>query len=98
MPEYMLTGDKCFQLQYDFSREYSLPRLVGAFYKSMALSDQELFQSPSQVKDYFPVISSVKQIDDDVVEIKRSIIYRKFHNSLPYPEETIRINRKSIND
>eukprot|EP00347_Sterkiella_histriomuscorum_P018851 403343927 len=98
MPEYLLTGDKCFQLQYDFSREYSIPRLIGAFFKAQAITDSDMFQSAPSFKDYFPVITSVKHIDHDTVEVKRSMIYRKFHNSIPYPEETIRINRRNINN
>ena len=42
------------------------------------------------------MITSVKQVDPDVVEIKRSIIYKKFFNTLPYKEETIRIDRSKI--
>ena len=44
------------------------------------------------------MISSVKQIDKDVVEIRRQIIYKRFHNSFPYPEEVIRIDRSKVNN
>lgn len=47
-------------------------------------------------RDYYPVITSVKHIDEDTVEIKRAIIYKRFFNGLPYPEETIRIDRSKI--
>jgi hypothetical protein len=48
-------------------------------------------------KDYFPVITSVKHLTPDLIEIKRAIIYKRFYNNIPYPEETIRIDRGRIN-
>ena len=42
------------------------------------------------------MITQVKQISPDVVEIRRAIIYHDFHNSLPYPEEIIRIDRSKV--
>ena len=48
-------------------------------------------------KDYFPVITSVKHITPEVIEIKRAIIYKKFFNTQPYPTETIRIDRNKVN-
>ena len=46
-------------------------------------------------KDYFPVITSIKTEGDTII-VKRSIIYKRFHNSLPYPEETIVIDRNNM--
>lgn len=36
--------------------------------------------------------------DPNVVEIRRQIIYKRFYNAPPYPEEVIRIDRSKINN
>ena len=52
-------------------------------------------------KDYFPVITSMKHIPrrgpqihapNDILEIRRAILFRKFNNVFPYTEEVIRID------
>lgn len=48
--------------------------------------------------DYFPVITSVKHLSPEKIELRRAIIYKRFYNSLPYPEEVIRIDRSKINN
>ena len=47
------------------------------------------------MRDYFPVITSVKQ-EGEIVEIRRAMIYKRFFNTLPYPEEVIRIDRSKV--
>ena len=58
------------ELHYDFSREYSLPMLVGSFFKVQASNEGD-------ARSYFPVITSVRQISLNVVEIKRKLIFRR---------------------
>ncbi len=47
------------------------------------------------MKDYFPVITKVTQ-EGDIVEIRRAMIFKRFFNTLPYPEEVIKIDRSKI--
>ena len=56
-------------------------------------------------KDYFPVITSIKHVPrkgpqihapNDILEVRRAIIYKRFQNVLPYPEEVIRIDRSKL--
>ena len=56
-------------------------------------------------KDYFPVITSMKHIPrrgpqihapNDVLEIRRAILFRRFNNVFPYAEEVIRIDRSKL--
>lgn len=42
------------------------------------------------------MITSVSHENEDVVVIKRSMVYKRFYNSQPYPEEVIRIDRNKI--
>ncbi len=42
------------------------------------------------------MVTSVKQVTADIIEIRRAIMYKNFHNSIPYPEEIIRIDRSKI--
>ena len=42
------------------------------------------------------MITSVKQLSPDVVEIKRAHMYRDFYNSTPYPEEVIIIDQSKM--
>ena len=93
IPEQLITGDKCFELHYDFSRDFAMSSLIGAFFGVQG--KQELQDLVS--KDYFPVITKVTQIDSDVVEIRRAYIYKRFFNTSPYPEEVIRIDRSKLN-
>ena len=83
------TGEGCFELHYDFSRAdaFSIPALVGSFFKLRSLAEHKF--------DSYPVITSVKQ-DGEKIEIKRQIMYRSFFNSVPYPEETIVIDRAAV--
>ena len=57
------------ELHYDFSRDYSLPQLVGAFFKLNA-------SESDGGHGYFSVITSVKQVSEDVVEVRRSNVYK----------------------
>ena len=58
------------ELHYDFSRDFSLASLVGAYFKLDTNPNEE------NGKGYFKVITSVKQLSKDVVEIRRKNIYR----------------------
>jgi len=66
-----------------------LSQLVSSFFLLHSFDNRE----PAP-KDYYPVVTSVKQISPDEVEIRRAIIYKRFYNQKPYPEEVIRVNRK----
>ena len=55
-------------------------------------------------KGYFPVVTSIKKVQDtgksgsdDIIEIRRAIIFKNFFNVFPSPEEVIRIDRSKIN-
>ena len=57
-------------------------------------------------KAYYPVITSIKHIPrrgpqihapNDILEIRRIIVFRNFWNFFPYPEEVIRIDRSKLN-
>ena len=89
VPETLHTGDKCTQLNYDF-KDHSIPKIIGGLIKSWAIQENE------QEKSSYPVVTSVKHINEDVIEIKRVIMYHNFHNSIPYPEEIIRIDRSKL--
>ena len=58
------------ELHYDFSRDYSLPNLVGAYFKLSGQVEQ------GETKGYFPVVTSVKQVNADVVEVRRKFVFR----------------------
>ena len=56
-------------------------------------------------KDYFNVITSIKHIPrrgpqihapNDILEIRRAIIFKNFWKTFPYPEEVIRIDRSKL--
>ena len=56
-------------------------------------------------RDYFHVITSIKHLPrrgpqihapNDILEIRRAIIFRNFWNTFPYPEEVIRIDRSKM--
>lgn len=65
------------ELHYDFSRDYSLPKLVGAFFK---LNTTE--SGPSN--GYFSVIISVKQVSEDAVEVRRKNLYKSTATSVKF--------------
>ena len=82
------TGDGCFELHYDFSNaeNFGIAALVGSFQKAWTKPDENLI----------PVITSVKQIDRDRVEIRKKYLYKKFYN-VPglMPEEITVINKSN---
>ena len=47
-------------------------------------------------RDSFPVITGVRNVSPDVVEIRRAILFKRFFNTQPYPEEVIRIDRSKL--
>ena len=56
-------------------------------------------------KDYFPVITSIKHLPrrgpqihaiNDILEIRRAILFKRFNNVFPFPEEVIRIDRSKL--
>ena len=62
-------------------------------------------ESDMMHRDYYPVITSIKHIPrkgpqihapNDVLEIRRAMIFRNFLNTFPYPEEVIRIDRSKM--
>jgi hypothetical protein len=83
------------ELHYDFSRDYSLPQLVGAFFKLPATD------SPDS-SGYYPVITSVKHLTDDIIEVRRTNVYRRNSTSVKFDkdspnEEVITIDRSKVN-
>jgi hypothetical protein len=82
------------ELHYDFSRDYSLPHLIGAFFK--------LPTTDNSGGAYYPVITSVKQLNDDIIEVRRKNVYRRNGTSVAFDkdspnEEVITIDRSKIN-
>ena len=49
-------------------------------------------------RDSYPVITKVSNLSDDVLEIRRAIMFKRFFNTQPYPEEVIRIDRSKVRD
>ena len=87
----METGIGCFELHYDFStlKNFGMSSLIGAYFKQEALTNPM-----KAAQETFPVITMVKQLSDDKVEIRRTIMYKNFFNSMmQYPEERIIIDR-----
>ena len=82
----MDTGDRCVQLNYDF-KDHPLPQIVRAFFQAWTTTQDRLSS--------YPVITSVRHLSADKVEIKRALLYHGFFNTLPYPEETIILDRAS---
>ena len=83
------TGEGCFELHYDYSRaeNYSIPSLINSFFRAYSLPHTDLI----------PVITSVKQLSPDKVEIRRKMLYKSFHNSSEStPEEVIVVNRANL--
>jgi hypothetical protein len=80
---------KTFELHYDFTRDYTMSQLISAFFEAHSTFDANL----QNMKDHTPVITSVKQLDNDIIEVKRAQISKGFFNVRPYPEERILIRR-----
>lgn len=80
-------------------------QVISAYFKLMNPTynmgdDTELLH-----KDYFPVITSIKHLPrrgpqihapNDILEIRRAIIFKRFANVFPYAEEVIRIDRSKL--
>ncbi|TNV75633.1 hypothetical protein FGO68_gene11252 [Halteria grandinella] len=64
------------ELHYDFSRDYTIPRLIGSFFKLSGTNTVAGMESTQSGKAFFPVVTSVKQVSPTQVEITRSLIYR----------------------
>ena len=83
----------------------SFLRLIPPTYNaSFALSSQ-VEEYEMVHKAYFPVITSIKHLPrkgpqlhapNDILEIRRIIIFKGFWNIFPYPEEVIRIDRSKL--
>lgn len=84
------TGEGCFELHYDFSnaKDYSLSSLINNYFRVSA----------SPHIDKIPVITSVTQINENQVEIKRSIINKNYHQNVgtDLPEEVIVVDRNQM--
>ena len=83
------TGDGCFELHYDYSgaKNFSIPNLVNAFFRS--------YSTPHPEK--IPIITNVKHLSKDKVEVTRKILFKDFHNNTDdLPEEVIVINRANL--
>ena len=76
-----------------FSTNVTLISIIGNFFK---VHDSREEYSDRLHRDYFPVITSIKMIDSNTVEIKRAVMFKRFFNTLPYPEETIVIDRSKL--
>ena len=82
------TGEGCFELHYDYSNasNFSIPLLVNAYFRVYTQTHPSII----------PVITSVKQLSDDKVEIKRQIIYKNYYNTSQLPEETFVVDRSKM--
>ena len=47
-------------------------------------------------QEIIPVITSVRQLTEDKVEVKRQILYKNFYNTISAPEEVIIIDRSKM--
>ena len=74
-------------------------------YQLDKFGDRGIDESEIIHKDYFPVITSIKHLPrrgpqihapNDILEIRRAIIFKGFWNVFPYPEEVITIDRSSF--
>ena len=86
VPAHMDTGDRCVQLNYDF-KDHPLPQIIWAFFQAWTTSQDK--------QSCYPVITSVRHLSPEQVEIKRALIYHDFYNTQPYPEETLILDRSS---
>ena len=59
------------------------------------MHDQREEFSDKLHRDQYPIITSIKT-EGDILEVRRAIIYKRFFNTIPYPEEVIRIDRSKL--
>ena len=59
------------------------------------MHDQREEYSDKLHRDQYPIITSL-QTTGDILEVRRAIIYKRFFNTIPYPEEVIRIDRSKV--
>jgi hypothetical protein len=80
-------------------------QVISAYFKLMNPTYNMGDETELLHKDYFPVITSIKHIPrrgpqihapNDILEIRRAIIFKRFANTFPYPEEVIRIDRSKL--
>ena len=93
-------------------KKNGITQLIGAYFRMMSPTYASGFAAGGAVdesdmlhRDYFPVITSIKHharkgpqihAPNDILEIRRAIIFRNFWNTFPYPEEVIRIDRSKL--
>ena len=82
------TGEGCFELHYDYSNanHFSVPLLINALFRIHAVPHHEII----------PVITDVKQLTEDRVEVRRHILYKNFYNTISAPEEVFIIDRSKM--
>ena len=96
----------------EFVEKQGIVSLIGAYFRMMAPTYASGFASSAVVdesdmihRDYFPVITSIKHLPrkgpqihapNDILEIRRAMMFRNFWNTFPYPEEVIRIDRSKL--
>ena len=90
-PKYSLkTGEGCFTLHYNFSTapNYTMPRLIGAYLRVFGTHQQ---------KEEVHLITDVRHLDEERVQIKRRVLYKQYYNSLEEaPEEVITVRRDML--
>ena len=66
--------------------------ILGNFFKMHDSRDET---ADKLHRDFFPVITKIST-QGDILEVRRAILFKRFFNTQPYPEEVIRIDRSKI--
>ena len=101
----METGVGCFELYYDFgtAKKFHIGAAINAYLRVTGGAMREVWGGPQiATQDHFPVIQSVRHITPDIVEIRRRLIHKRFHNhnnndgDSAENEEIIFVNRAAM--
>ena len=96
------TGEGCFELYYDFgtAKNFCIGSMVNSYLRVTGGAMREVWGGPqTATTDRFPVITSVRHINADIVEIRRRLIHKRFHNNSNQEEaneEILFVNRGAI--
>ena len=80
-------------MHFDFPQSLSMVNIIGNYFK---IHDSREEVADKIHRDCYPVITGFKNLDNNIIEIRRAYIYRKFFNTVPYPEEVIRIDKSKL--
>ena len=79
-------------MHYEFPQDFTLISILGNFFKMHDSRDET---ADKLHRDYFPVITKLTT-SGDILEVRRAIMFKRFFNTQPYPEEVIRIDRSKL--